>query len=373
MKDPVVHLTRRSLTKLGAATPLLMYERNLPTPDFHYDAMNPPFRAGIRPYREQTFRIEAEMHGDRLLVHNYGHGGAGITMSWGSALEVQDIVRAHVASHGVRPVAVLGSGAIGLTAATTLAELGLPVTVYAKGFFRETTSAVAGGQFAPSTVAFDDSDTGTARYKNLLRRSFRAHEARIGQGFGVERRPNFALSRSRSLEAIPRDCVPEPQHFTQAPFDGHEGLEAWCYDTLLVEPPIFLAKLEADLLARGTPFVRRAFTDLADVLTLEEPILVNAMGLGAGAVFQDPLIVPIRGQLVVLPPQSALRYLYVSQAGYIFPRTDGVVVGGSFERGVSDPTPVPAMCRTIIETVRAAFMGDRETVARAPAWLLDDD
>jgi D-amino-acid oxidase len=52
-------------------------------------------RVGLRPYRPQI-RLEAEpaagdnWHPDSqipLLVHNYGHGGAGITMSWGCARE----------------------------------------------------------------------------------------------------------------------------------------------------------------------------------------------------------------------------------------------------------------------------------------------
>lgn len=45
-------------------------------------------RVGLRPVRP-TVRLEAEDTGDgRLLLHNYGHGGAGVTLSWGCALEI---------------------------------------------------------------------------------------------------------------------------------------------------------------------------------------------------------------------------------------------------------------------------------------------
>jgi D-amino-acid oxidase len=44
-------------------------------------------RVGLRPFRPQV-RLEAEPHGaGPLVVHNYGHGGAGVTLSWGCARE----------------------------------------------------------------------------------------------------------------------------------------------------------------------------------------------------------------------------------------------------------------------------------------------
>src|SRR6185436_7062318 len=48
---------------------------------------------GLRPYRPEGFRVEAERMGNKLLVHNYGHGGAGITLSWGTASLALDLVR----------------------------------------------------------------------------------------------------------------------------------------------------------------------------------------------------------------------------------------------------------------------------------------
>ncbi|HEY1348124.1 MAG TPA: FAD-dependent oxidoreductase [Ktedonobacteraceae bacterium] len=47
---------------------------------------------GLRPVRS-TVRVEAErVAPQRLLVHNYGHGGAGITLSWGCAAEVVRLI-----------------------------------------------------------------------------------------------------------------------------------------------------------------------------------------------------------------------------------------------------------------------------------------
>lgn len=60
---------------------------------------------GLRPYRKTGIRLEPEDTGivssrdedsNRILVHNYGHGGSGVTFSWGCANEVTKIVRSYL-------------------------------------------------------------------------------------------------------------------------------------------------------------------------------------------------------------------------------------------------------------------------------------
>jgi D-amino-acid oxidase len=49
-------------------------------------------RVGLRPYRPEV-RLESEPLGDgRVLWHNYGHGGAGVSLSWGCAREIAGAV-----------------------------------------------------------------------------------------------------------------------------------------------------------------------------------------------------------------------------------------------------------------------------------------
>jgi D-amino-acid oxidase len=71
-----------------------------------------------------------EQAGEKLVVHNYGHGGSGWSLSWGSA---QAAVRKLMESGtGSREIAVIGCGAIGLTSAIMAQRAGLRVTIYAK-------------------------------------------------------------------------------------------------------------------------------------------------------------------------------------------------------------------------------------------------
>ena len=49
-------------------------------------------RAGLRPARPDV-RLEEEQKNGRLIIHNYGHGGAGYTLCWGCADEVVGLVK----------------------------------------------------------------------------------------------------------------------------------------------------------------------------------------------------------------------------------------------------------------------------------------
>jgi D-amino-acid oxidase len=57
-------------------------------------------KVGLRPARPSV-RLDAEARGGCAIVHCYGHGGAGVTLSWGCADEVVRLVRA--AAHGPGP------------------------------------------------------------------------------------------------------------------------------------------------------------------------------------------------------------------------------------------------------------------------------
>ena len=98
----------------------------------------------------------------------------------------------------------------------------------------------------------------------------------------------------------------------------------------------------------------RTFGTSDELPALKETVLVNCLGLGAGALFADQAIVPIRGQLVHLRPQP-LSYLLDHPTGYMVPRTDALVLGGSFEEGVDQARTEPATCARILFDNREFF------------------
>jgi D-amino-acid oxidase len=58
-------------------------------------------RVGLRPFRKSGVRLEQEkLHDGRTVIHNYGHGGSGFTLSWGCAEEVFRLSRRQACANG---------------------------------------------------------------------------------------------------------------------------------------------------------------------------------------------------------------------------------------------------------------------------------
>jgi len=144
---------------------------------------------GLRPYRPSGFVVRKETIEEKTIVHNYGHGGGGITLSWGTAhLAVEQALPT-----GAMRMAVLGSGAVGLATARLLQEHGVDVTIYAKALPPETTSNIAGAQVFPATV-FDHAIATPqfmTQFVEAARFSYRRYQLMVGEYYGIRWLPTI--------------------------------------------------------------------------------------------------------------------------------------------------------------------------------------
>jgi D-amino-acid oxidase len=292
--------------------------------------------AGLRPYRASGFVVRRELLGDKALVHNYGHGGAGITLSWGSSRLAVDL---GLPGHSGR-VAVIGSGVMGLTTALLLQQAGFPVSIYTAALPPDTTSAVAGGQVSPFGHYDDDSVSPEwrAQFAAAMDYSWKRFQLLVGDRYGIRWLPTYEESR-RAAPTAEEAHVPNWQKLSQRdhPFPVENMVR---YTTMYVETPRFMAELTSDFLKAGGQIRMRRFASLADLAELPERLIFNCTGFGARDLVGDADLVPVRGQLAVLAPQPGIQYAFAGR-GYMFPRADGILLGGTFERGENDPTPHP--------------------------------
>src|SRR3984885_4485306 len=163
-----------------------------------------PLRAGTdritqitvctRPFRAEGPRLDVEQIGQKIIVHNYGHGGSGWSLSWGSS----GIAVRHAMTTGGREIAVIGCGALGLTSALLLQRAGARVTIYAKDLPPNVRSSLATGLWTPdSRICLEENATPAFKqlWEQMARGSFQTYQNFLGlSGTPVEFIDNYFVS-----------------------------------------------------------------------------------------------------------------------------------------------------------------------------------
>jgi len=307
--------------------------------------------AGLRPYRRQGFVVRQEQLGEKRLVHNYGHGGVGITLSWGTSKLATDLgIQGHSG-----PVAVLGSGVVGLSTARLVQEAGFSVTIYAAALPPDTTSNVAGGQFHPAYAFSEHAVTPEfmAQFVMALDYSWRRFQILVGEDYGVRWLPTYVETDSPEAKVI-ATFPPINRMLTAAenPFPWASTLR---YDTMYIETGRYLRQMVRDIQIGGGKIEVRKFATPVDIAALRESLVFNCTGLGSRDLFNDPDLRPARGQLAILEPQPAVQYAFTGGPGYMFPRPDGIILGGTFELDQWDTVPNPATISRIVANHQRFF------------------
>ncbi|HKN83499.1 MAG TPA: FAD-dependent oxidoreductase [Pyrinomonadaceae bacterium] len=314
---------------------------------------------GLRPYRPTGFVVDAERFGHKLLVHNYGHGGGGVTLSWGTASLAVDLARDFLIAHkpvGPTRFAVLGCGVSGLSTALVLQRRFQngpgTVTIYAKDLPPDTTSNIAGASWSPTTVFENATPKFTEQFRQACHISNRAFQLLVGAEYGVRWIETFELMRQEIFlqQELPggNDLYPAIEIHRDA--DNYFGFPyVRQYTTMLIEPSVYLSALLRDFYIAGGKVVVKEFRHREELARLREPVIFNCTGLGSRALFDDDELGPVRGQLEVLLPQPEVDYCYLSR-GYMFPRRDGIILGGTWDHDNWSLTPDPEQATGILET-----------------------
>jgi D-amino-acid oxidase len=321
-----------------------------------YDAVGPiiPIRAHVdrifritvclRPFRAAGPRMDVERVGDRVVVHNYGHGGSGWSLSWGSA----DVVvrKALEATNGSKDVAVVGCGALGLTAAITAQRAGLRVTIYAKERPPLVRSARATGSWTPdSRIALESAAAPefAAQWEAMARTSFAMYQSYLGMpGTPIEWTDRYALSDMTHEEARGQmrqmdshgfahyqeriaDITPRPQEIP-AGMHPFPTKHVWRNTSLTFNVADYSRQLMNDFMIAGGVIETREFHSPQEVASLPQRVIINCTGYGARQLWADESIVPVRGQIAWLIPQEGVNYGLNYKDLNVLARRDGIVI-----------------------------------------------
>lgn len=332
---------------------------------------------GLRPYRPSGFVVRADRLGDKTLIHNYGHGGAGMSTSWGTGQLAAELAL----EHDARRAAVIGCGVVGLTTARQLQRRGFDVTIYARDVPPNTTSNMSLAGFTPTSGLVSQSGrtpAWDAQFRRAVEIAYDQLQLLVGSEYGVSWIDQYRFSNSPRGVELEEESVEDPEadegrgrspllpaHIRTGWVELGPGehpfpsVYASRRPSMRIEPSIYLEALVRDFYRFGGRVVIRAFETPRDLVRLTEPIVVNCTGLGAGALFGDDEIIPVKGQLTVLVPQPEVDYMTfggVPGSGprssfgiHMMPRSDGIVLGGTSERGVGTLEPDQEARREIVE------------------------
>jgi glycine/D-amino acid oxidase-like deaminating enzyme len=314
-----------------------------------------------RPFRAQGPRLDVEQIGQQTFVHNYGHGGSGWSLSWGSSgIAVQKAM-----ATGERDIAVIGCGALGLTSGLLAQRAGAHVTIYAKDLPPNVRSSLATGVWSPdSRICLEDYATPSFRqlWESMARQSFQTYQNLLGlPGNPVEfidnyfvsddsdtqrrhappadNRPKFAdLQRDLIGDLIPRseDFGPGSHPFSARYLRRNTQM--------MFNLTAYSRMLMADFLSNGGQIEIEEFHTPADFAKLRHKTLINATGYGSRALFGDESLTPVRGQLARMIPQPEINYGLFYKGVSFVPRRDGLVfqvVGEDDYYGFNDATTTP--------------------------------
>lgn len=302
----------------------------------------------LRPFRAAGPRLDVEEVGDALVVHNYGHGGSGWSLSWGSS----DIAVRKALTKSTDRIAVIGCGALGLTSALLAQSAGKQVTIYARELIHETFSMNATGSWSPdSRISLADAVAPDfpSLWEAMARKSLKAFRGYLGlPGDPVRWMDHYTVIDGNNTPIAPNAA--QAAALTFGHYSDRLSDMSSADETLRPEDTPFRAQtvrrntnlvfnitnyaqtLMAQFRAAGGRVERREFRDPREFGRLPEKAVIHCTGYGARTLWRDETVVPVRGQIAWLIPQPELNYALRYRRITVLPRSDGIVIQAGSSR-----------------------------------------
>jgi hypothetical protein len=311
-------------------------------------------RCCIRPFRVKGPNLDTEQIGDALIVHNYGHGGSGWSLSWGSA----NIAVQKAMSVSPKEIAVIGCGIIGLTSAIIAQRAGAKVTIYAREVYSRTRSVRANGSWTPDSRISLTEQAGPgfgALWEEMARYSYKTYRGYMGlPGRPVDFADQYRLSDTPMTEGGSRPDPSITASYATTGFPQQES-EFGIYSDRIRDltprsqmlpegatpfPVKYVARSEImffnfasyghvlldEFYGAGGKMEIREFHAPSELGHLDQKVVINCPGYAAKDMWKDKYMIPVRGQTAWLIPQPEVNYGLSYNGANMLSKSDGIMV-----------------------------------------------
>lgn len=316
-----------------------------------------------RPMRKEFPNFSLENTNQKILVHNYGHGGSGWSIAPGTVdYCLSLLLEQNPSLDRQTPIAVIGGGCIGLFTAYQLLQEGFSnITLYAASF-DDLTSHHAGGLL--SMRAFGESvelhelsiQLGCFSYNYYKKISEGIHQDFQG---GVLELPTYFVDLEQSELEVFVGRVMQPAKEVILDFGTGVTRRMLAYDdSLFIDTGLMMDQLTA-LLKDKIVFCQKEIQDFQE---LDQSVIFNCTGSGSSDLNGDDALYQVQGHLLMLKDQDPSEFQYMMivdwDEGYtendqpilrtldLFPKrlsgspyNDVGVIGGTFIQGADQTTP----------------------------------
>jgi len=329
-----------------------------------------------RPMRKESPMMYVEKNGDKIIAHNYGHGGSGWTLAPGATKYVVNLLKQKLEEENIsknEPIAVVGAGVLGLFSALDLLDQGYTDISILAEFFDNLASHNAGALLAP--VSMDNSpdmqklidQIGVEAYKNYKDISEGRHP--IFDKRGVLIVPAYFDTREESGLEPYVNVVMQPAKDVILDFQNGTTRKMVAYDDgIFINTDILMQNLKQALKDK----VKFKKVKIDSFKNVKQKIILNCTGMGSKVMLNDDKMVSVQGHLIMLKDQNPqdinhMILVYfgkdktksnfkIKRSFYIFPKKlpessndDIGVIGGTFIEGADKNIPHEEEFKTMIK------------------------
>lgn len=316
-----------------------------------------------RPIRKTGPAMYIETRENKIIAHNYGHGGGGWSLAPGSAQYIIEKLDQKMKALGMdkkEPIIIIGAGVIGLFSVYELIKKGYKnITIIAEDY-NQLPSNHAGGLWSPFHIG--DISNRKEFIKKIGINSYNfflniAKEKNKDFDCCAKVMPAYFVKKNKELELFVGSVL-KPAKKILADFGNGTTRRMYVYDnTMIMNTPLIMSRLTDITINNNVKHIKKKIRTFSE---LKERVIINCSGYGSKELCNDNELISVQGHLLVLKNQNPknLNYLLtvsfekgflnghkIKRLYYIIPRHDpGTpftkigVIGGTLIEGVEKGT-----------------------------------